>query len=85
MKFFKRVIDNKKAFRYAQEPCYSGASLAERASKARLHNKRGAEMVEYILLVAIIALSLAGTYPLYRGALEAYYNRIANTMANEAP
>lgn len=50
-----------------------------------IRDRRGAEMVEYILLVALVALALAGTYPLYRGALNKYYNRIASTMANKAP
>jgi len=50
-----------------------------------VNDRRGAEMVEYILLVALVALALAGTYPLYRNALSKYYNRIANTIAQKSP
>ena len=55
------------------------AWLAEEA-KDRLHRQRGQGMVEYALIIALIAIVLVAALTAFNGGLQKLYNSISNTV-----
>ena len=48
--------------------------------KDRLHRQRGQGMVEYALIIALIAIVLVAALTAFNGGLQKLYNSISNTV-----
>jgi len=55
-------------------------SLVEEARDAFLRHQKGQGMVEYALIIALIAIALVAALTAFGGGLQKFYNSISNTV-----